>query len=341
MTALQTDRPAVSVVMSFYKEPLRWILASVESILKQTFTDFEFIIICDNPDYEEAMELIRQAASGDRRIRLIVNKKNIGLTKSLNIGLSLARGPLIARMDADDIAYPVRLATQVAFMSANPEVGLCSSDVDVIDGDGIITKRRRNRRKNEGKWIYMENYISHPTVMFRTGILDLRTPLYDENYRYTQDYELWIFLLSKGVRIHSLNECLVQYRCSDSNISSVHYSMQNAYFNKLHWNLISGRLLELGIIEKKDLNDLHVMLEKTVHQFASHDRKTKEELSLILYTLYFTLATDDRKYIVRYFLDRNLLAFRVRAQLSYQMLRAKISGKSKRAYLVPNEREPE
>lgn len=341
MTSAQDNRPAISVVMSFYKEPLRWILASVGSIQNQTFGDFEFIIICDNPDYAEAIEAIRSLARTDRRIRLLTNERNIGITKSLNRGLSVARGGLIARMDADDIAYPERFATQAAFLDAHIEIGLCSSDVDVIDKDGKVTRRRRNRRKNESRWIYMENYISHPTVMFRRSIMELRSPLYNEEYRYTQDYELWIYLLSKGVRMHSLDECLLQYRCSDSNISTVHYAKQNDYFNELHWRLVSGRLIKSGIIEKDDLKDMRVMLEKSVRAFGQYDRKEKAELAMIIYTLYFTLATDDRRYIVRYFLDRNFLPLRLRAQLSYQMLRAGISGKKKRAYLVPNECEPE
>jgi glycosyltransferase involved in cell wall biosynthesis len=98
--------------MGVYKEPLDWLRQSIDSILNQSFTDYEFIIICDNPRYEEGMELLKKYANSDRRIILLFNNENIGLTKSLNKGLEIARGKYIARMDADDISKPERLTRQ-------------------------------------------------------------------------------------------------------------------------------------------------------------------------------------------------------------------------------------
>ena len=94
------ERPLISVIYCLYKEKIEWIRQSVESILNQTYGLFEFIIICDNPDYQSAVDLLKEYSSADPRIRLIVNEENIGITRSLNKGLELAKGGLIARMDS-------------------------------------------------------------------------------------------------------------------------------------------------------------------------------------------------------------------------------------------------
>lgn len=106
----------VSVVMSVYNEPMEWISQSIESILNQSFTNFEFIIINDKPEGKEQIALINEYASQDQRIKIIQNEKNLGLTKSLNIGILHAKSKYIARMDADDISMPNRLKMQYEFM---------------------------------------------------------------------------------------------------------------------------------------------------------------------------------------------------------------------------------
>ena len=333
MSGLKTYSPAISVVMSFYSGPLRWIEEAVHSILSQSFHDFEFIIICDNPDNAPAIGFVQDMAEKDSRIRLVINESHIGITKSLNIGMAIAKGRYIARMDADDIAYPDRLRMQAEFLEEDPSRMFCCSDVDVIDKDGRILKKRRNRNKTGDEWIYMENHISHPSVMFRRELLELRKPLYDEFYRYSQDYELWIFLLSRGVKLHMIKDSLIQYRVSDINISSAHRQQQNMYFQQLHRNLLTSRLKSLGIVSDEDCRHIGAMLEKTSKAASAHSGQTGKELLLILYILYFTQAVTDRRYILKYFLDRNMIFMKIRPQLSYQMLRAHISGYKKTAFL--------
>lgn len=330
-------RPAISIVMSFYNGPLLWIQQAVSSILTQSFKDFEFIIICDKPDNKEAIDYISELAIEDSRIKLYINSTNIGLTKSLNLALKKASGKFIARMDADDIAYPERLATQIRFLEADPSRLFCSSDVDVIDEKGGIRKRQRNRHKNTLEWIYMENYISHPSVMFRRELLELREPFYNEFYRYTQDYELWIFLLSRKIELHFIHESLIQYRDSSHNISAVHRKMQNRYFQQLHRDLIFSRLEELGIsTEDKNLQDL---LEQASRKCLDSEGQEAKDLYKILYVLYFTLAVEDHSYIMKYLRDPNRLFRHNRIQLFYQMLRVPFSGHRKNAYLDFKEAE--
>ena len=109
----------LSIIMPVYNEKVEWIKESIESIIYQTFTEFEFIIILDNPENKEAEKLLENYSKKDKRIRILKNKKNIGLVKTLNIGLDVANGEFIARMDADDIALPERFEKQMNFLIRN------------------------------------------------------------------------------------------------------------------------------------------------------------------------------------------------------------------------------
>ena len=111
--------PIISVIMSVYNEPLDWVQESIDSILQQTFGNFEFIIINDNPNNKELFDFLITNKIKDNRIIIINNDENIGLTKSLNKGLERAKGEYIARMDADDISLPERLEKQINFLNTN------------------------------------------------------------------------------------------------------------------------------------------------------------------------------------------------------------------------------
>ena len=128
MTGKNDTRPAVSVVMSFSNEPLQWLKLAVESILSQTFRDFEFIIVCDNPGFSEGIAYIEEVAKGDSRVIAIANGNNIGPTKSFNTAIGIARGRYIARMDADDISLPERFGRQVEYLDAHPDISVCATD---------------------------------------------------------------------------------------------------------------------------------------------------------------------------------------------------------------------
>ena len=106
--------PKISVIMSVYSERVDWIRKSIDSILNQTYSDFEFIIVNDKPDKEENAQLLEEYAARDSRIKVLTNEENIGLTKSLNKAFALAEGEFIARMDADDMALPCLLYTSDA-----------------------------------------------------------------------------------------------------------------------------------------------------------------------------------------------------------------------------------
>lgn len=329
MNSTTNHMPTVSVVMSFYKEPTSWLRQSIDSILGQTFTDFEFIMVCDAPDNAEAIMTVRQYAEQDRRVKLIVNETNQGHSRAINSALSQAKGKYIAKMDADDISMPDRLKKEVAYLDTNPHIGVVSSDADIMDNKGTVIKTRRYRGRYSQSWLFLENNVAHPSVMYRREILKLRSPLYNEQYRYSLDYELWQYLLRHGISFHIIPESLILYRKSDTQISTAHREAQRSLFQRAHKELITTWLSDRGVCT----GSLESMLEGSSELYRKSEGYERECLEMILYVLYFTLATHDRKYMTRYLSDRNFIAFRVKFSLTYRLLTSKRTRLLRPAYL--------
>lgn len=319
MKVVKTDKPEVSVVMCFYKEPLQWIRYAVESIIGQTYTDFEVIIICDNPDHAEGIGYIREVSKADHRISLVINPENLGPTRSFNIGIGRARGKYIARMDSDDISLPERFERQVNFLDSHPDVSVCATDAHIIDEKGRITRRNRYRKKYDPVLNLISNTIPHPSVMFRKGLLEVRNPIYNEDFIYSQDYELWQFLLLKDHRLHTVEEPLILYRKNSQQISTQKKQMQAELFRKAHKSFVTDWLLKRDIITREDSKDLTRMLEKSSGAFRNAEGDDRKGLALVIYLLYFSLGTLDWKYRLRYIADRNFIPFRTRFILNYRL----------------------
>ena len=219
--------PQISVIMSVYKEPIDWLRQSIGSILCQTFKDFEYIIICDNPQYADAIRLLKNYSNKDSRIRLIVNEENIGLTKSLNKGLAVAKGKYIARMDADDISMPERFDKQYHYMENNPSVVVLGTAI-IFFGKGSLFKPTDGIRFGDNAiraHMLLDNCIAHPTVFIRKSILDIQRVSYDDEYRYSQDYRLWEQLAPYG-EFENLRDKLLRYRLSEQQITKSKSSSQ-------------------------------------------------------------------------------------------------------------------
>lgn len=126
--------------MSVYNEPVDWMRQAIESILNQTYKDFEFIIVNDNPEREENQLVLNEYRDKDSRISVLCNDQNIGLTKSLNKGLENANCEFVARMDADDIAFPDRLKLQLQYLLNNPNIAVLGTNAIAFKGLGLILK---------------------------------------------------------------------------------------------------------------------------------------------------------------------------------------------------------
>ncbi len=214
--------PKITVLMSVHKGE-KYLREAVDSILNQTFKDFEFLIINDGST-DRTAEILQSYHNS--RIRIINNEKNMGLTKSLNKGLRLAKGEYIARMDADDISYPNRLEVQYEYMEKNPDVGIVGSWNDVIDNVGNRTDFWKCNYSSEDIYYILNfrNCLTHCSILFKKELV-INNGGYNETIKNAQDYELWS-RISKVTKIHQIQKVLVKWRITNNSISSKRRSSQ-------------------------------------------------------------------------------------------------------------------
>lgn len=250
----------ISVVMSVHNGEL-YLQESIESILGQTFRDFEFIIIND-ASTDRSRQVIE--SYNDSRIRLINNEENLGLTRNLNKGIDLATGKYVARMDADDIAMPQRFAHQFAFLESHPDYGLCSTWARTF-GAYDIPLNFPTRDEKLKCCLLFQNPIVHPTVMFRTNVV--RDVRYDESLRVAQDFDLW-HRIAQHTRIACLPEYLLMYRVHNSSTSATKSEAQE----KVRNDIFKSYLNQLGIEPTEK--------EMGIHNSMSQVKSKKEELDI-------------------------------------------------------------
>lgn len=208
-------KPRVSVILPAYNAE-RFIGEAINSILNQTYRDFELIIISDGST-DLTPSIIKQYSKQDKRIRFFNNRRNRGLVYVLNMGLRKARGEYIARMDADDISMPTRFEKQVAYLDANPDIGILGT---LIEGFGLVKALGIQKPVVELADFVDNNYVAHPTVMMRRSIVRKYKFRYDPEYKHVEDYELWMRMI-KVTKIHNIMEVLLRYRVSGSNVSTI------------------------------------------------------------------------------------------------------------------------
>jgi glycosyltransferase involved in cell wall biosynthesis len=213
------SNPKITVLMPVYNCEL-YIQEAVDSILKQTFTDFEFLII-DDASTDNTVAIIK--TYNDPRIQLIQKPQNSGYTNSLNYGLGVAKGEYIARMDGDDVSLPERFAKQVAFLDTNPDVVLCGTLYQII-GTNKICDHPLTHETIKVKLI-SGCYIAHPTVMFRKNVFESNKLEYDPKMEPAEDYELWSRLVFLG-EIANIGEVLLHYRVHSQQTSIIRGTRQ-------------------------------------------------------------------------------------------------------------------
>jgi len=199
--------PKVTVLMSVYNGQ-QYLAEAIESILGQTFQDFEFLIINDGST-EPVNQLI--GSYNDDRI-VLITQENLGLTRSLNKGLALARGSYVARMDSDDISLPTRLEAQVAEMDRDAKLALVGCFFDVVDEHGNLIERKELITDPVYRlWrLQFHNNYGHGSVMLRKEPI-MAIGMYNESLRYAQDYDLWCRLSTKS-NTKMIPEALYRYR---------------------------------------------------------------------------------------------------------------------------------
>lgn len=206
--------PKISVILPTYNSE-RYIKECLDSILSQSFHDFEVLIINEYGSTDKTLEIIR--SFHDDRIRIIQNETKLGLAESLNKGFRLALGEYLARMDSDDISYPTRLEKQVDFLDNNPKVGVCGSfqhhlgnNIDFIHAPPI-------EHEDIKASLLFRCDVCHSTVILRKKIILEQNLFYDNQY-YAEDYELWLRAINY-TEFHTIPEVLGMYRVSGDSIT--------------------------------------------------------------------------------------------------------------------------
>lgn len=232
--------PRVTALMSVFNSEV-FVGQAIESILSQTFDDIEFIII-DDGSIDGSLEIIR--GYDDSRIRVVENGANIGLTRSLNLGLEMASGEYIARMDADDVSLPERLEKQVRFLDANPDVGVVGTAVQVIDeNDRVLDLIRFPGKGGVMRWLlFFLNPLVHPSVMMRKDAL-VEVGGYNPGMICSQDYELWWRVVGSA-RLANLPEVLLQLRRHSDSVTSIKGDQQVENGIRISHNKMSELLNE-------------------------------------------------------------------------------------------------
>jgi glycosyltransferase involved in cell wall biosynthesis len=229
--------PKVSVIMSVYNGE-KYLAEAIESILGQSFRDFEFIII-DDASRDDSCKILKEYKEKDDRIILLKNEKNLGLTKSLNIAIQKAKGDYVARMDADDISLENRFAEQVDFLEKNNDIDLIGGDVDFIDNKKLKHKILFDKDKIK-KVFYHHNPIIHPTWMFRKNVLEKVS--YDEKILYAQDYKFLADLLKNKFNFTNLNEKILKFRLASTSVSKKNNVLQRYHALKVRKFLFKNNL---------------------------------------------------------------------------------------------------
>ncbi|MBW1897872.1 MAG: glycosyltransferase [Deltaproteobacteria bacterium] len=241
--------PKVTVLMPVYNGE-NYLREAIHSILIQTFTDFEFLIINDGST-DRSVEIIESFA--DSRLILINNEKKLKLIETLNRGLKRAQGEYLARMDCDDISSLERLERQVAFMDAHPDVGVLGTGFQLIDSEGKMINNPVHFPSMHKILQWCLNFFSpivHPSVMMRRKVV-LEAGGYSREFIHAEDYELWC-RLSRLTRLDNLQDALLSLRKHETNITGAHLEEHLKNAKKIRQLMISESINEYVSIELVD-----------------------------------------------------------------------------------------
>lgn len=247
--------PNVSIVVIVFNGE-NYICEAIESLLNQTYQNFEIIVVNDG-SIDQTSRLLAQYS--DDRIVVLHNQQNLGITKTRNIGVGHARGRYIAVMDCDDLSHSTRLEEQVRFLNENPQYAMVSSWAHLINGDSFEEKSKSIWRFSPTKdciapYLLFQNCIVHSSVMMRAACLP--EPAYRE-FEPAEDYDLWV-RLAKTYKIKILPKPLVSYRVHNASASKLQADKQNRQISRI----VQRQLRELDIDPTDENLKWHVLMAR-------------------------------------------------------------------------------
>ena len=303
--------PKVSILMPVYNAE-RYLAQAIDSIINQSFTDWELIIINDGST-DQSKSIIE--SYNDPRIKHYENEANLKLIKTLNKGIGLCTGEYIARMDSDDISQPERLQIQVDFLDKHPSYVMCGTNARVVDNGGKKIGKIRNLKRNNFLQINLlfSNPFVHPSVVIRRKALENNH--YDEYFKHIEDYELWCRVALEG-KIANICKDLILYRWHSSNVSVVHNDMQMLLKNEvvkqqlqeldiiptekeLYCHRITFRLYVWGKkqnVSVEDFDDVDKWFSKLIRINRRKERYSQPDFIAYLWSRWIVLCISQKKY---------------------------------------------
>ncbi|MFT3918502.1 glycosyltransferase family 2 protein [Cloacibacterium sp.] len=281
----------LSVIMSVYNGE-KHLVQAIESILNQTYQNFEFIII-DDCSTDNSLDILEEYAKKDSRIKIIKKEKNLGIKgfiENLNLGISIAEGKYIARMDADDISLPERFQKQVDFLEKNPEIILVGAQLNFINEQNEITGEAIGALEHRDivKRITSKIPLFHPVIMFRKD----QNIQYREKFLYCEDYDLYLNLITQGKKLANINEKLLNYRVLKTSISRKGDNFvkklmveKALYFYKLRYKIGKDFYENFNNLEVLEINNINHKNSKSELFFAMDiaiKLNKKEQLDFLL-----------------------------------------------------------
>lgn len=293
----------VSVIMATYKtEPLIFNEA-LQSILNQTYENLELIVVCDGDIGE--YNRVKKDYNLNPKIKILLNKENMGLPYSLNRAINETTGEYIARMDSDDICIRDRIATQVDFLERNPDIGMCGMFAKLF-GD-VIGKKvlyLNNIEQIKIQLLYRATLI-HPTVMIRRNIM--KSYKYDENFMCSQDFELWSRLV-ENTQIAIIPKVGIKYRIHEKQVSTAKKNQQleaakkiikrnSQKINNRDDDRIYETLLVLGgknKLTRENYRKISKNIDYIIDENKKYTKYDTKEMKKVLYNRFFELTIKNR-----------------------------------------------
>lgn len=281
----------VSVLMPVYNSE-RFLKESISSILEQTYSNFEFIIINDGST-DKSLHIIKQYLEIDNRI-ILINKTNSGIVDSLNEGIIISKGKYIVRMDSDDISLPKRIAQQVSLME-ELNLDLCGGHYFLIDENGLLNGLNLTPRTNELCLLSFSSKVAfaHPTVIIRKSFLDRNNLKYGQvEFKNAEDLDLWIRIINLGGKLGNVDDVILKYRILKDSLSRSNNSNILKDSNILFKNYINRNKKKLIELLNMNFNDLN-----------------NEEESIIIrnvFRIYFLKLKLNKYHLIRSFSKKNI-----------------------------------
>lgn len=214
---VMSQMPRVSVLTPIYNTNPVHLREMIESILNQTFSDFEFLILNDSPDNTEIEKIVLEYANRDNRVKYLKNERNIGITPSRNKLLGVAKGEYLAIFDHDDISLPTRLEQEVAYLDSHPNIGVVSGWLEYFGTDNNLWKTPET--DTDIRVMTCDScYVAHTAAMIRKSVLVDSGIEYEEFFTPAEDYRLWARLLDV-THFYNIQSVLVKYRWTGDNTS--------------------------------------------------------------------------------------------------------------------------